>query len=175
MVVVFGVFAHLFVRATVHVPGDATATATNIVANATLFRLGCVADLLMATAFLFVAFALYLLLKHVNTNAARAMAAFVALSVGIICLNTLNHLAALIVATDNSYAVALGTGGSDALALLLLAMHASGYKIAQLFFGLWLLPLGYFVYRSGIFPRHPLGARRARRAAAHRHQVARTH
>jgi hypothetical protein len=153
MVVVFGVFAHLFVRASIHVPGDASATAANIASNATLFRFGFVADLAMATSFLFVAFALFLLLKHVNAGVARAMVIFVALSVAIICLNTLNHVAALVVIGNGAYATAFGSGGTDALALLLLDIHGQGYKIAQLFFGLWLLPLGYLVYRSGMFPR----------------------
>ena len=46
-----------------------------------------------------------------------------------------------------------GAAGSDALAGLFADMHAAGYLIAQMFFGLWLLPLGFLVYRSGYFPK----------------------
>ncbi|TFG57041.1 MAG: DUF4386 domain-containing protein [Methanomassiliicoccus sp.] len=32
-------------------------------------------------------------------------------------------------------------------------LYTDGFTIAQLFFGAWLLPLGYLVYRSGFLPR----------------------
>ena len=67
-----------------------------------------------------------------------------------------HQLGALLVATDPSYASAFGADGSDALVLLLLDLQHNGYLIAQIFFGLWLFPLGMLAYRSGLFPR-PLG------------------
>lgn len=147
-----GVFAHLFVREGVHVPGDAAATMQNIVANAALFRYGLVADIVMATVFVFLGLALYLLLQHVDQRAAGVMVIFVTVGAGMMLVNLLFHHAALLVATDASYASALG-GGSDALALLLLDLHHYGYTIAGVFFGLWLLPLGYLALKSGMFPR----------------------
>ena len=47
----------------------------------------------------------------------------------------------------------LGATTADALAGFFFQLHGHGYLIAQIFFGLWLLPLGYLVYRSGFFPR----------------------
>jgi Domain of unknown function (DUF4386) len=152
-VAIFGGFAHLYARARIYVPGDAAATADNIVANSALFRFAFVADLIQATVFMLLGMALYLLLRHVNENIGRAMVVFVAISVAIICLNMIHHLAALLVATDASYASTFGPEGSNALVLLLVDMHHYGYLIAQIFFGLWLLPLGYLVYKSGMFPR----------------------
>jgi len=146
VVAVLGGFAELYVRARTVVPGDAAATAENIRGSATLFRFGFASDLVQATFFLFTAMALYLLLRHVNELVARAMVVIVAVSVAIICLNLLNQYMALQVATG-------GAEGSDALAGLFADMHAAGYLIAQIFFGLWLLPLGFLVYRSGYFPR----------------------
>lgn len=61
----------------------------------------------------------------------------------------INHLAALMLATDTAFAAA----GSEALVLAFLQLHEVGYGIAEVFFGLWLLPLGYLAYRSGLFPR----------------------
>jgi hypothetical protein len=52
-----------------------------------------------------------------------------------------------------AYASAFGAEGSDALVLLLLDLQHNGYLIAQIFFGLWLFPLGLLAYRSGLFPR----------------------
>lgn len=149
VVAVLGGFAELYVRARTVVPGDAAATADNIRESATLFRFGFASDLVQATFFLFTAMALYLLLRHVNELVARAMVVIVAVSVAIICLNLLNQYMALQVATGDR----VGAAGSDALAGLFADMHAAGYLIAQIFFGLWLLPLGYLVYRSGFFPK----------------------
>ncbi|MEV7009696.1 DUF4386 domain-containing protein [Streptosporangium sp. NPDC051022] len=153
VVAVLGGFAHFFSRGEVYRPGDATGTARNVVANAGLVRAGFVADLVQAVFFLLLAMTFYLLLKHVNKNAARTMVIFVAVAVSIICLNMVHQLAALLVATDASYAGALGAQGSDALVLLMLDLQHYGYLVAQIFFGLWLLPLGYLVHRSGMFPR----------------------
>lgn len=155
-VAILGGFAHGYVRAKVYAPGDAATTAENVVANADLVRIGFVADLAQATLMLFVVLALYRLLQHVNKHVARAMVLFVVVSVGITCLNMLNQFGALLVATDPSYASAFGGDGSNALVLLLLDLQHNGYLIAQIFFGLWLFPLGMLAYRSGMFPR-PIG------------------
>jgi hypothetical protein len=155
VVAIFGAFAHI-VRGKVYVPGDAATTVENVVANASLVRMSFVADLVQATFLLFVVMALYRLLQHVNKSVARAMVIFVVVAVGITCLNMVHQLGALLVATDPSYAGAFGTEGSDALVLLLLDLQHSGYLVAQIFFGLWLFPLGLLAYRSGMFPR-PLG------------------
>lgn len=152
VVALFGGFAQLVVRASIVVPGNATATADNIRGSATLFRWGFAGDLVQATFFLFTAMALYLLLRHVNELVARAMVVIVAVAVGIICLNLLNQYVALQIATGG-YSGAFGSAGTEALAGLFAEMHAAGYLIAQIFFGLWLLPLGYLVYRSGYFPK----------------------
>jgi len=156
VVAIFGGFAHLYVRGTVYQPGDAAGTAAAVVANSGLVRVGIVADLLQATLFVFVAMSLYLLLKHVNKSVARAMVIFVALAVAIMCLNMVHQLGVLLVATDATYASALGVEGSPGLVLLLLDLQRYGFLIAQIFFGLWLLPLGWLAYKSGMFPR-PLG------------------
>ena len=153
VVAVLGGFAELMVRQGIVEPGNPAATADNIRGSAGLFRLGFAADLVQATMFLFTAMALYLLLRHVHELMARAMVVIVAVSVAIICLNLLNQYTALSLATGETNASAFGAAGSAALAGLFADMHANGYLIAQMFFGLWLLPLGYLVYRSGSFPK----------------------
>lgn len=136
-----------------YVPGDAAATTANVVANAGLVRIGVLANLLQATVFVFLGMTLYLLLRHVHKNAATAMVILVAIAVTIMCLDKVFQFAALRVAGDPSYAAAFGVMGSNALVLLLLDMHNYGYLIAQIFFGLWLVPLGYLAYKSGMFPK----------------------
>ena len=137
-------------------PGDAAATADSIRASATLFRAGFVGDMVAATCWLLLAMALYLLLNHVHQLAAAAMVTFTAVGAAIQYLNQLNQYTALTIATSDHYARAFGGPGSDGLALLFATMQHNGYLIDSMFFGLWLLPLGYLVIRSGYFPK-PLG------------------
>jgi hypothetical protein len=141
------------VRTRIVVPGDAAATAGNIRASATLFRVGFVSDLVQVTTMLLVAMALYLLLKHVHQLAAAAMVTFVAVAVAIGCLNLLSQYTALTIATGRDYTRAFGRPGSDALTLLFAGMQDNGYYISAIFWGLWLLPLGYLVVKSGYVPR----------------------
>jgi hypothetical protein len=137
-----------------YVAGNAAATAGNVVANAGLVRVGVVADLLDGTFFVFLALTLYILLKHVHKSVARAMLVLVALATGITCLVAGFEFEGLRVATDASYAAALGTAGANAVVMVLLDLQHYGLLIAQIFFGLWLAPLGYLAYRSaGLFPR----------------------
>jgi hypothetical protein len=153
LVGIFGGFAEGFVDPRMYVAGNAAATTGNVVANAGLVRMGVVSHLLDGTLFVFLAMALYALLQHVHKNAARAMLVLVALSAGIICLNAVFQFEGLRVATDSSYAAAFGVAGSNALVLLLLDTQHYGTLVAQVFFGLWLVPLGYLAYRSGLFAR----------------------
>lgn len=134
-------------------PGDAAATAGNVVANAMLLRVSFVADLLALACYVLVAMAFYRLLKYVSRNAAGAMMIFVAVGAALMGAALLYHFAALMVATDESFATAFGQTGSDALVLMFLDLRLNGYLIAQVFFGLWLLPLGYMAYKSARFPK----------------------
>ncbi len=154
LVGIFGGFAEGFMEPRMYVAGNAATTAGNLVANAGLVRIGVVADLLDPTLFVFLGLTLYLLLKHVNKSVAMAMVVLVALSAGITCLNAVFEFEGLRVATGAVDLAAFGTAGSNALVLLLLDTQHYGLLIAQIFFGLWLVPLGYLAYHSaGWFPR----------------------
>ncbi len=151
---IFGAFADDFVDLKMYAVGNAAATAGNVVANAGLVRMGVVAHLLDGTCLIFLALTLYILLKHVHKSVARAMVVLVAIGASIVCLNAVFEFEGLRVATDSSYAAAFGTAGSNALVLLLLDTQHYGIFIAQIFFGLWLVPLGYLAYKSaGWFPK----------------------
>ena len=150
---VFAGFAFAYVLGKVYVAGDATTTAANVVANAGLVRIGVVADLVQGTIWIFLALTLQALLEHVHRGAARAMVVLVAVGSAIVCLDDVFQFESVRVATDPSYAAAVGAAGSSALVLLLLELHHYGFLIAQIFFGLWLVPLGYLARTSGMFPK----------------------
>ena len=154
LVGIFGGFAEGFVEPKMYVAGNAAATAGNVVANAGLVRMGVVADLLDQTVFVFLAMALYSLLQHVRQSVARAMVVLVAIGASIVCLNTVFEFEGLRAASGAINLATFGTAGSNALVLLLLDTQHYGIFIAQIFFGLWLVPLGYLAYKSaGWFPK----------------------
>ncbi|HMD90072.1 MAG TPA: DUF4386 domain-containing protein [Anaerolineaceae bacterium] len=64
-----------------------------------------------------------------------------------------DHFAALILLSGASYLQVFSTAQIIALVMLFLDLHNYGYSIVDIFFGLWLFPLGYLVFKSGYFPK----------------------
>ncbi|WP_249998486.1 DUF4386 domain-containing protein [Actinoplanes sp. M2I2] len=141
---VLGGWAQLEARGSLLVAGDAARTAANIVEHETLFRLGLVADILMATVFVLLGLVLHRLLHHVHERAATALLVFVSVGAGSILINLTFHVGALLTATRPGY--------SAEQVLLLLDLHQQGYVLGGVFFGLWLLPMGYLAWRSELLP-----------------------
>ncbi len=139
--------SHLFV------PGDAAATANNIMASEALFRISIVINLLGLIVNVFVVLALYRLLKPVSKDIASLMVIFLLLSVPIGMLNELNHFAALLLLSGANYLTPFTASQLQALALLFHDLHNGGLTIAQVFWGLWLFPMGYLVFKSGFLPK----------------------
>jgi hypothetical protein len=148
-----GAFALLYVPNKLIVHGNATATANNIAASETLFRLGIAAQLISQILFMWVALALYDLLKGVNRRHAAVMLTLIVVSIPIALLNELNAIAALILVRGTDFLSMFDKAQRDALAMLFLNLHSHGFGIAGIFWGLWLVPLGLLVYRSGFLPR----------------------
>jgi hypothetical protein len=146
-------FSLIYVPNTVIVRGNATATASNVLAHETLFRLGIVGDLLASVTFMFVVLALYRLLSGVKTARAAQMVALALVSVAVGFLNVLNNIAALILFRGADFLAVLEKPQRDALGMLFIRLHGQGIVINEIFWGLWLLPFGLLVMRSGFLPR----------------------
>ena len=153
VVLVTGAPPELLVRVPLAAEGSAAAVADAIRDSADLFRLAAFSDLLNMVAFLGVALVLYGLLRRVHAGAARAMLVFNAVSVAIMALNTVNHLAAWMLATNADLDAALGPDTADGLVSMFLDLHSIGFSIAEIFFGLWLFPLGWMLWRTRAVPR----------------------
>ena len=144
----------MYIPSTLFVRGDATATANNIAAHESLFRLGIVSDLLTGTIVIFVVLALYRLFKEVNQHLAALMVILGGLMVApIYFLNTLNDAAALLLVRGADFLSVFDKPQRDALAMLFLRLHGQGLVINEMFWGLWLFPFGVLVMRSGFLPR----------------------
>ena len=146
-------FAFMYVPRTLIVRGDAAATAANILAHQTLFRLGIFAELFSSIAFIFLALALYRFFEAVSKPQARALLALVLVAVAVSLLNVVNHVAALAVFRGAELGAAFDQSQRNALGMLLLGLHQRGIFVAEIFWGLWLFPLGTLAMRSGWFPR----------------------
>ena len=150
---VVGIFGLLYVPSKLIVDGNAVETARNIAASETLFRLGIAAHLVGEALFVFVALALYDLLKGVNPRNALSMLTLILVAIPIAFLNELNAIAALSLVHGSDYLSLFGQPQRDALAMLFLNLHGAGFDVAGILGGLWLFPLGLLVYRSGFLPR----------------------
>jgi len=148
-----GFFALIYVPSKLIVHGSATATASNIAASETLFRLGIACNLIGQAGFIFVALALYELLKGVNQRHAVVMVTLILVAIPIALLNELNAIAALVLVRGADFLSVVEKPQRDALAMLFLNLHGCGFDVAGIFWGLWLFPLGWLVYRSGFIPR----------------------
>ena len=153
LVGITGGFSEGYLDPSLYAPGDAAATAGNLAANPGLVRVGVVSHLTDAVFFVLTAVTLYVLLKHVSKHAARLMVLPVLIAAAVISMSTVFTYVALQVATTDTYAAAFGPVGSDAIALLLLEIEHYGIRVAQVFFALWLTPLGYLAYKSRLFPK----------------------
>jgi hypothetical protein len=149
----FAPFGALYVPLALIVRGDAATTANNIKASESLFRLSTVSALLTSIVYIFVVLALYQLLKLVNKNMASLMVIFVLVTVPIGMLNELNNFAVLILLSGADYLKVFTADQLQALVMFFLDLHRFGLLIAHIFWGLWLFPMGYLVFKSGFLPR----------------------
>lgn len=132
---------------------DASATVSNMIAHESLFRTGLVISMFAYVLFLLAAWALYVLLRPVNKNAALL---FLLLNLGgfvILVSAHLNLVSSLTLLSGAGYLQAFQPGQLQAQATLFVNLYKDGSTIAQIPFGVWLLPLGYLVFKSGFLPR----------------------
>jgi Domain of unknown function (DUF4386) len=146
-------FCVLYIPSKLIVRGNAPATAGNILAHETLFRLSIFGDLIGQIIFICLGVALYRLLRDVNKTWALLMLSFVLASAAVCFLNVLNDIAALVLFRGGDFLVAFDKPQRDALAMFFLRLYSHGQFIAEIFWGLWLFPLGLLAFRSGFIPR----------------------
>jgi hypothetical protein len=146
-------FSLIYVPSKLIVRGNASATADNILAHETMFRLAIFGDLVGQVIFICLGIALYRLLRDVNRPWAWLMVAFVIVSSAVCFLNVLNYIAALTLFRGADFLSVIDKPQRDALGMLFLRLYSHGIFMAEIFWGLWLFPFGLLVFRSGFLPR----------------------
>jgi len=141
------------VRDNLIVLDDASQTAELIRNSMWLLRSSFIVDLVSAVLFLLSAWALYVILKPVHKNLALLFLLLNAAGVAVQCLSLLFLSAPILINGSVDFQKAFQPDQLDALSLLFLNLHKSGFTIAQIFYGTWLFPLGFLVFKSGYLPK----------------------
>lgn len=134
------------------VPGDAAATATNILAHEALFRLGFAVYLIEMACQITMTVLFYDLLKPVSKSVSLLAAIFGLVGCVIKTLARLFYFSPLLVLGGAHYLTAFDASQLQALALLFLRVNYHAEAIAMVFFGLSAVVKGYLVFKSTFLP-----------------------
>lgn len=132
---------------------NAAKTVENIKGQETLFRLWIVTGIITFLTFMFLVLALYMLLHNVNKPYALLMVILVLVSVPISFMNILHNFSILSLIGEKAYLADLGNESIQNQIMLHLDSYRNGLKFSQIFWGLWLFPFGYLVYKSNFLPK----------------------
>jgi len=143
----------MFVRGRFVVKGDAAATASNILAHESFFRLAFAGDLLVVAIYIVFTALLYDLLKPVNRSVSLLAAFFSIVGCAIQAFACLFELAPLVVLGREQYLGVFKVDQLQSLAFLSLKLYSHAYGISLVFFGFYNLVIGYLVFKSTFLPR----------------------
>jgi hypothetical protein len=132
---------------------DAPVTVDHIMAHEVLFRIGVVISLFSYVLFLLAAWALYVLLNPVNKNMALLFVVFNLGGFAILFFSHLNLISSLLLLSGADYLKVFQPDQLQALATLFVNLYKYGSTVAQIPYGIWLLPLGYLVFKSKFLPK----------------------
>src|SRR6266513_4336489 len=135
------------------VANDAPATAANILAKESLFRLGFVADLISGLSYVGVTAFIYYLLKPVSRSLSLVGAFFGLAGVAIGGASWVIHLAPLLLLHGDQYLTAFTTSQLQTISLAALNLQLQVFPIGMVFFGIQCISIGYLVARSTFLPR----------------------
>lgn len=154
LVIICAGFSQGYVRATIIEPDDATTTASNILSNNFLFRIGLVSDMIAFVLDAIISVLLYQLFSPVHKGMALVSSALrLVAHPAIGSINLLNHYSAIHVLQEPGIMASFNTDQIESMSLLFLDAHQYGYLIAGSFFGIHCLFLGILLYKSGLTPR----------------------
>jgi hypothetical protein len=152
LVILTGVAGEILVRNALFVPGDIAATVDNIKTHEFIFRLGFVISLIRLVFFILMALALYKLIGPVNKDWSMIMVVIALVSITIGMVGLLFQYAAPLLLTGNGYSTSITTDQWYAQVQFFIELQVQADKASQIL-SVWLLPLGYLIYKSDFFPK----------------------
>ncbi len=146
-------FGQVIVLNKLVVPGNAAATAANILGHERLFWLGFASSLMGVAFHIAWALLIYVLLKPVNRSLSLLAAFFVLMACAMQALTSLLYLAPLLILQGGSSLSAFTAEQLQALAVMFLRLNSYAFQIDLVFFGFWCILTGYLIFRSTFLPR----------------------
>ncbi|KQC30415.1 DUF4386 domain-containing protein [Flagellimonas eckloniae] len=153
LVVLTGIFSLLYVPSRLIVSNDPVSTIGNIQSFELLFRSGILAGLLCYIFFLLLPLVLYKLFESINKNFALVMVVLAIVSVPISFVNMIHKFDVLALLNGAEHLAAFTPEQIQSQVMLSLKSYSYGNLVAQAFWGLWLFPFGYLVFKSGFLPK----------------------
>lgn len=153
VIVVASIVAHFYVPSQLMVPGDAAATANNILAAEPLFRAGIGSEIVILLCEIVLSIVLYVLFKPVSKTLSLVAMVFRLAMTTIHAINLLNSFFVLLLLSGTDGLAAFTTDQLHALVLLFLNAHHYGFTIGIVFLAPHVFLLGYLIFKSGYFPR----------------------
>jgi hypothetical protein len=153
ILVITGILNLLYIPSLLIVWEDPALTLENIINSEGLFRLGIVIGIISFLAFLLLPLALYSLLVQVNKTQAVLMVLFAVVSIPISFMNMLRKFTVLTLIGRPPYLQDMNTPELQSQVMFHLDAYNNGIELSQVFWGLWLLPFGYLVFKSGFLPK----------------------
>jgi uncharacterized protein DUF4386 len=153
IIIVTGILGELFIRGKIIVTGDAAATAHNIMASPSLWRLGIAGDLIMHVCDVPLMLIFYVLLRPVNKNLALLVVLFNLIQTAVMVANEIVLLVPLFLLGDAKYLQSVDPHQLQALSYVALKVFDYGFGVGLIFFGFECITLGYLIFRSGYLPR----------------------
>lgn len=148
-----GGFGIMYAPTVILIPGDAAGTSLNLVENRITFLLSIVSFVIGQVLFVFLVLALDKLLRHVNAQLSKLMVALVLVGVPLAIINVLSLIAAEKLAGAPEYLNHMSPDELKAITLFCIEMYSSGITVTEIFWGLWLFPLGLLVINSRLIPK----------------------
>lgn len=146
-------FAEVYVRGGLIVPGNAADTAATLQVFEALYRQGLAADLVRIVASVVVTLLLHDFFKPVDRSLSLLATFFSLIGLAVLAVNSLLHLAPVLFLNSASSASGLEVGHWQDLALMCLRLHAQGSSLSGVFFGFYCFLIGCLVFRSLFLPR----------------------
>jgi Domain of unknown function (DUF4386) len=150
---VAGAFGEAYVPYRIVVPGDAAATAKNIIAFDSLFRMGFAGYLVEAVCDISLSLIFFVLLRPVHKNLALLAAFFGLISTALFGVAELFYFAASIILGGAPYLKTFSPDQLNTLAMLSLKVYGYGGGLFMVFYGIAAVLRGYLIFRSGYLPK----------------------
>ena len=153
LIAVLAGFVHFYVPGKLIVSGDASTTASNIMASQGLFRMSMAGEFVILLSEIVLTVLLYVVLKPVNKTLSLVAAVSRLAMTTIHGVNLLNHFFVLLLLGGAGYLTVFEPNQLNALVTLFLDSYSYGYTIGIVFFTLHTFTLAYLIFKSGYFPK----------------------